>query len=208
VRRHEGDMMGIRGEGRSSLLAAPIALDLACARASAGRLGLAMVCEARDPWLAAGLAQRGARHGCTTIVLWDAGPGIGLALAGPDGDGTWFARGRAGSAVELEAWLAGAGVDGATLAVVERIAGGFAVAALPAFAAHAALRDLAAPGGPVATRWEAAEVARRQAGWYREGIAVARGEYDALADAGRALLLPHADEARVLPAGADPLKVF
>jgi hypothetical protein len=203
--------VGIRGEGRSSLLAAPIALDLACARASAGHAGLAMVSDARDPWLAAGLALRGARHGCTTIVLWDARPGIGLALAGPDGDGAWFARGRAGSALEWEAWLAGASVDGASRAVAgaaERIAGGFAVVALPANAADAGLRDRAGRAGPVANTWRAAEVARRQAAWYRDGIAVARGEYDALADAGRALLLPHADEARVLPAGADPLKVF
>ena len=56
--------------------------------------------------------------------------------------------------------------------------------------------------------WRADEVLRRQAAWLRGGIALWRSEFDALANAGAALLVPESEESRLLREGADPLKVF
>jgi hypothetical protein len=67
-------------------------------------------------------------------------------------------------------------------------------------------RVAAAAGTGIA--WPAGELARQRAAWLHEGIALARAEFDALADAGRALLVPHELESRILPDGVDPLKVF
>jgi hypothetical protein len=51
-------------------------------------------------------------------------------------------------------------------------------------------------------------LARAQHAWQREGIPLAKAQFDALALAGRTLLVPHADEPRILQDGVDPLKTF
>lgn len=104
----------------------------------------------------------------------------GYAMAGPTAQGPWFARGGPGDAPPLAAPESGYVI--------------------------ACLRE--APSPAASRRWSADEVRAQRDASFRDGIAIARAEYDALARAGRALLLPHEQEPRVLPDGMDPLKSF
>jgi hypothetical protein len=60
-------------------------------------------------------------------------------------------------------------------------------------------------GGSV---WTSAEVCHRHEAWLRRGVTLLRSEFAALGEAGAALLVPEAQEPRLLKEGADPLKVF
>ncbi|HYF21342.1 MAG TPA: hypothetical protein VEA40_25995, partial [Ramlibacter sp.] len=55
---------------------------------------------------------------------------------------------------------------------------------------------------------DARDLAAQEAAWHRNGLDLATCEFWALHDAGKALLVPQADEPRFLPAGMDPLKSF
>ncbi len=59
-----------------------------------------------------------------------------------------------------------------------------------------------------ATAHSGEQVAAQQQDWARSGLLLARTDYDALNRAGAALLIPDAQEHRVLAPGVDPLKVF
>jgi hypothetical protein len=138
--------------------------------------------DACDGWLAQERALRAARHGLAGLVAWRGG----CATAGPGDDGPWFARG--------------------TLAEVPPViarGAGYVVACLrPKHDDDAPFRLSAS------TRWSAREVREQRDASYRDGIPLTRTEYDALARAGQALLLPHEHEWRVLAEGMDPLKSF
>jgi hypothetical protein len=82
-----------------------------------------------------------------------------------------------------------------------------AARAAPGVSAQPLLQSLRARGAHVQA-WSPAELARRRAEWQRRGIEIDAAEFAALADAGKALLVPPADEHRFLPPGADPLKTF
>jgi hypothetical protein len=56
--------------------------------------------------------------------------------------------------------------------------------------------------------WNGDQVRSQHEAWLRRGITLSRYEFDALNAAGAALLVPQAQEPRVLNEGADPLKVF
>jgi hypothetical protein len=56
--------------------------------------------------------------------------------------------------------------------------------------------------------WSDADVRRRHDRWQRQGITLARSEFDALQVAGAKVLVPQPHEHRVLGEGVDPLKVF
>jgi hypothetical protein len=56
--------------------------------------------------------------------------------------------------------------------------------------------------------WNGDQVRSRREQWLRGGITLSRYEFDALNAAGAALLVPQAQEPRLLNEGADPLKVF
>jgi hypothetical protein len=165
-------------DARSALVTAPSAFDRACA-------GLASidVPGACDGWLAQELALRAARRGLAGLVAWRGG----CATAGPGGDGPWFARG--------------------TLAVAAPVIPpevGYVVACFrPQQDGDEAPFRLS-----TSTRWSGGEMREQRDASYRDGIPLTREEYDALTHAGRALLLPHEHEWRVLAKGMDPLKSF
>ncbi len=214
VVRSTSSHLALEGDGRSALLLAPIALDLACAHALRGGEGLVAARDMRDPWLIAGLPLRAARHDCVGIALWQSASltrGVAFAMAGRDVKGTWFARGEAASLAALRERLQASAPLDACAKTLERAAvdGGFVALALrsPVEAASAFLDALIATGlARIARSGE--EMACRERAAYREGIAVTRATFDDLAAAGRALLLPQEQEPRVLPVGADPLKTF
>ncbi len=56
--------------------------------------------------------------------------------------------------------------------------------------------------------WSGTELARQRSAWLQRGVPLSRQQFDALNKAGEALLVPVAEEHRVLKDGADPLKVF
>jgi len=170
---------------RSSLLTAPSAFDLACVRASA------LVQNVRDPWLARELAVRAARIGFVGVLSWSEGTRRGFAVAGPGIRGPWYA--------------CGSGAIPAFLGDAEAVEAGFRISCTHSDLTEAAALDALAA---CETRWSSDELAARHAAWFEQGIAIARTEFDALAVAGRTVLVPHEQESRVLADGMDPLKSF
>jgi hypothetical protein len=188
------------GNQSSSLLAAPAALDLACAHALASGIGTTMVTAVRDPWLAQELTLRAARRGLVGVLCWHDEAGGGYAVAGPGSRGSWFACGRGPVPADFLAEIDA--LHAKPLPVRSfRIA---CVRPTEACTEGAALAALAS----AETRWGSAEVDAQRAAWLQRGIAIARVEFDALAVAGRALLVPETDEPRVLADGMDPWKSF
>jgi hypothetical protein len=233
--------------GGSALLAAPPAIDLACARAHAASngIGAAWVLAARDGWLAKAAVLRCAQERCIGLLTWhDAaapeGLRCGFALAGPGANGAWYASGSAPGMGSLHAQLldvqgtdaqgdrAAALLSALALSTAEDFARSIAaaVAAPPAApspadagfllvciragddARAALVFDALARAGVADQVWAEGEACRREQAWLREGIDIARAEFDALAAAGATLLVPQAQEHRVLHEGFDPLKKF
>ena len=61
---------------------------------------------------------------------------------------------------------------------------------------------------PDATIWPGGDFRQRCEAWLRRGIELPVSQFDALAAAGGALLVPQASEHLILNEGADPLKTF
>jgi len=181
--RHCRERLDSRG---SSLLAAPSAFDTACVR------GSALVDNVRDAWLARELAVRAARIGFVGLLTWSDGSRCGFAVAGPGTLGPWYACGEGALPPAFQA-------DAGT------VEAGFRLTCLRSDLSEVNALDMLAACG---TRWSSDELAARQAAWFEQGIAIARAEFDALAVAGRTLLVPQDQESRVLAEGMDPLKSF
>jgi len=150
--------------------------------------------RARDGWLAEELALRATDHGLIGFVLWRAEDGVrcGFAASGPGTHGPWFASGRT---------LRGDAFGGED---------GFLVAcALPgATRSTCHLLDALASSARASELWDENAVRSHRQTWTREGLAIMQADFDALALAGRTLLVPQDEEARVLDPGVDPLQTF
>lgn len=192
----------------ASLLAAPGALDRAVARAltSAEGFGIQQEHHAQAPEFLGELVLRCAGRGLAALLMWR----TGFALSAPDPAGPWYAHGS-GQVLDkagIEALLpaAGAHVD----ALVRRDRGFVLVCARPEtievelFNPEIA-RKIAGNG----IAWDGTELRNRRVAWEREGLAVDRGELDALYRAAAALLVPASEAQRLRPhEDPDPLKVF
>src|SRR6185503_2530404 len=168
-------------ERSAALLAAPAALDLACARAltSPEGVGVERVVDIKGPYLLGEIALRAAERGLFALVVW---PG-GLSVAGPGPDGPWYAAGPASDSA----------------------AGSFTIECMRT--ARAA--NLADKASRLALSWDGAELARRRAAWPREGLVLTREQYGALSRAAAALWVPEQEEQRLRPnESTDALKVF
>ena len=196
--------------GASALLAAPVAFDLAYAMAQTAprKVGAAIVDAAVDGWLVDELVLRGARRGAIVVALWQSG----FAMAGPGASGILYASASSAARSSLHAALVAAGVEVAPAAECLDAFGshaGFAIVCIrPRPTATDALFEGLVRRGVQGAFWEAGELRRRQEGWLCRGIALLRSDFDALARAGAALLVPESEEPRVLRDGADPLRVF
>ncbi len=214
----------LKAQGASALLAAPAALDLACmlARAQPQAMGVALADTVAHAGLVRELALHCAQRGLIGVFLWRddvTTQGVGMAIAGPGAAGPWQV-GVAPSAAPL----------GALSEVLRVVHNGIADATALA-AILAALPPQASPGfallclapknagfsselvAALRARWpESArsgeQVAAQRQDWLRSGLWLARTDYDALNRAGAALLIPDAQEHRVLAPCVDPLKVF
>ncbi|HVF65420.1 MAG TPA: hypothetical protein VNE58_15645 [Casimicrobiaceae bacterium] len=186
------------GDGRSPLVDAPSSFDVACAHALQEGLGISVVTDVDDSWLTRELVLRASRRGLVGIVL----SSHGFAASGNNDRGPWYA---AGNATALPAFIR---------VVAPYVKGPMAIPAPDAYeviCTRSMPRDvfaalMANDIGDV--RWDAERLDRLRARWFREGIPIRPAELHALADAGRALLVPQDQESLVLLAGADPLKVF
>jgi len=191
----------------SALLAAPAALDLACARALASPegIGFDVVTKVQGPFWLGEAALRAAQRGLFGLVLWKEGTGnVGYAFAGPTTEGPWFAY--------------GANPDSATLLAAAHLLGpeaGRVVAGL----AHGSfavvcMRSIApviceSVRGKMDLSWNSAELAGHRVAWQREGLSLARAQFDALSRAAAALWVPEREEQRLRPnESTDALKVF
>jgi len=180
--------------GRSTLACAPSALDFAAAAATNLGFGITFAARARDGWLAEELALRATEHGLIGFVLWRAEDGerCGFAASGPGALGPWFASGRT---LRDDAF---GGEDGFLVAC-----------ALPdATLSTRSLLDALASSARACVLWDERAVKQHRQTWAREGLAITHADFDALALAGRTLLVPQEEEARVLDPGVDPLKTF
>jgi hypothetical protein len=187
-----------------------------------------IVADARDASLLAALPLRAAQRGGLGLIAWHDASGWGFALGAPDARGAWYLRGSLAGAPRMFAPAERAGdPDGDTGDAIERIttalapadtvgrlSHGYAFAcfdmpARPAAAVLDALRASASPfvaGEVLALR--SGDLAARYDAWRRGGIALTRAQFEALARAGEAVLVPVDDEHRILAEGVDPLKVF
>lgn len=158
----------------------------------------------------------------------------GYAVAGPDGSAAWFACGRLDSGSAFFGKL----MDGWAPEDFDDLAGGSAREQAAALAAGTiwtseppetgperapgyvllyvmprdesvsrALADAVRAREP-AVFWRGADLIEQRQGWLRRGLTLTREQFDALNRAGNSLLVPQADEHRLLPEGADPLKTF
>jgi len=222
----------IEAEGAAALACAPQAHDLALAQALACGVGLAAVRGSPGAELLKELVLRAARHGLVGLLSWH-GAGTscaagGDALACPDASCARFAWRPRRAASRLYRQLLG-GADAVAFLTdmadrgrqAEAIAAALAPASDPLVSGPgfvlAYLRpadagipglvfDAAAGGWAVDRRGE--ELQRLRGQWPRRGVALTRREFDALARAGGALLVPKEEEHRLLPEGADPLRTF
>ena len=220
--------------GGSALIAAPAALDVACvqAHASDDGIGATLVVNAIGASLLGELAMRCAERGAVGVMMWhedtpDASSGF--AAAGPGNDGPWYVEASLPAAVALHAALrADAGAVRAmlekarsaaglreTLATVDSgasVGNSFLIVCIKPHAANASTSIFEALAGSRTAAsdhlWSSADLRRQRDAWLRRGVVLSKSEFDGLTQAGTALLVPAAEEHRVLWAGMDPLKVF
>jgi hypothetical protein len=201
----DGRVIEVDARGSSALNWAALAADVAIERvfASNGSHARVRVTNARDPRIVRTLVQRCAGRGLAAALLWRSDGETGLAAAGPQGEGSWLALASL-SASDVER-LAPDVAD-----LVLSMAQGFVMlCARPERSqAREQLRQLTGSGLCEVPFMQPAEVARMHFRWHREGVVIARAEFDALQAAGAALLVPQSHEALVLHEGADPLKTF
>jgi hypothetical protein len=207
-----GGLLAGLASGTVALLAAPAALDLACARALASPqgVGVDVVAKAQAPFFLGEGALRAAERGLLGLVVWrnaasETGAArFGYALAGPSDAGPWYAVSeRADSATVLAATEA-----------LGPEAGRVVASLMPASFAIVCIR---LPSGvncesvtcKMDISWNSAELARRRASWPREGLSITRVQFDALSRAAAALWVPEREEQRLRPnESTDALKVF
>ena len=225
VASRDASFVVLDAHGGSALGAAAAALDYAqlCG-------GTVLVTNARDASLLAALPLRAAERGPLGVLAWHDGSGWGFAVAGPDESGTWSLRGTLAGAPRILALPPDDGHPAVGVAEdpIDRVAAALAphtssatssdVFAFACFdppegrSAGSAVVGLAARlatshvGEVNALRGD--EVAARYDAWRRRGVSLTRAQFDALAKAGEAVLVPVDDEHRILAEGMDPLKVF
>jgi hypothetical protein len=168
-------------------------------------MGIGIVADAGAPYLLGEAALRAAERGLLGLVVWKEGTGeTGCALAGPAAQGPWYAfGGRTDSATALaaaEAFSPGAGRAVASLAPAS-----FAIVC----ERRASRVDCESVAGKMDLSWNSTELARRRAAWQREGLSIARVQFEALSRAAAALWVPEGEEQRLRPdESTDALKVF
>jgi hypothetical protein len=191
--------------------------------------GTVIVADARDASLLAALPLRAAQRGRLGLIAWHDASGWGFALGAPDARGTWYLRGALAGTPRLFVPLErAADPDGEARDAIERITTALAPVDRPGRLSHGyAFACFDVPAPPVAAavldalRASASsfvvgevlalggdELAARYDAWRRGGVALTRGQFEALAKAGEAVLVPVDDEHRILAEGMDPLKVF
>lgn len=162
------------------------------------------------------------------------GAQAGLSVAGPSDEGPWYVEAALPAPAALHAALcASSDPDGVRAAldplqsagrIAEAVApnvqathvgDSFLVLCIKPAAASEAARwfdvlTASASAGSNALRraWRGAELASQRNAWLQCGVSLSQRQFDALNKAGDALLVPVAEEHRVLKDGADPLKVF
>ncbi len=219
---------------KSALLLAPSAFDMAFAGAqsNAGRIGASLVTGAASPWLAAQLALRCARRGCIGWLAW-CEPGetangesgaSGLVIAGPEGEGAWFAMRKEGAMASL---LSKALQSRGQAEVLDQTLSAFdpqgACETQPGQVQDSAFllvciqpqahqsqtlwRSLAARP-EFALRCDAHQFKDRWNLWQQKGITMVRAEFEQLEILGRGILLPQAQEHLVIDPGYNPLTMF
>jgi hypothetical protein len=197
-----GELLATPIEPSAALLAAPAALDLACARAltSPEGVGVEGVVDVKGPYLLGETAMRAAERGLFALVIW---PG-GLSVAGPGPGGPWYASTPASDPATVHPIAAAMGPE-AGQAVAGLAPGSFTVVCMR----HARAANLEDRASKLALSWSGAELARRRAAWPREGLVLTREQYDALSRAAAALWVPEQEEQRLRPnESTDALKVF
>jgi hypothetical protein len=199
-------------QGTAALLAAPAALDLACARAqiSPEGVGAEVVVKAQAPFLLGEAALRAAERGLLGLVVWRDDPletgraRIGFSLAGPGAAGPWYAFAPTSDPAAVHA-VAEALSPAASQAAERLEPGSFAVVCMrppPGV-------NCEGIAGKMDLSWNGAELARRRAAWPREGLTITREQYDSLNRAAAALWVPEQEEQRLRPnESTDALKVF
>lgn len=184
----DGDLWRLDANGASALVAAPAALDLACAVSPSAVLventsGAAMLAQ---------LAFRCAERGHFGLALWRGG----FAAAGPGRENPWLVAGTDHPGKGRIAALGALAVD---LSARVAATGGFGLLCLNA--------DVGA--ATAAPAWGGSEMRNRMLAWQREGLTITPAQYAALNAAAAALLVPVADVPRLRPGeDPDPLKVF
>ncbi|HTP97619.1 MAG TPA: hypothetical protein VMK05_17335 [Burkholderiales bacterium] len=205
LRRAAGGCV-LDAHGASALLAAPAALDLACALG-----GVVVVVGARHAAMLGQLALRCAERGLLGCAAWRPAAGaLALALAGAGEAGPWFAFAPALDAARAPDAAAAVLGDGSVVDGLAALGGQFGVACAQGDGtrAFARLGTLAGAGGWTQV-WSAAELAQRRTGWQRNGLPIAAAELAALERAAAALLVPAEEAPRLRPGeDSDPLKVF
>ena len=222
--------------GGSAPIAAPAALDLAfvAAHSSTHGIGTTLVVNADGASLLGELALRCAERGFVGVVTWheDApDASAGYAAAGPGDSGPWYVEASLPGAAAVHAALCTESDAGAIRAVpgselsgeglcaalsaadsVSGVGNSFVIVCIRPRAATTSTSffdALAASGIAASDRvWNSADLRDQRDAWLRRGVVLSTAEFDALSQAGTALLVPDAEEHRVLKAGTDPLKVF
>lgn len=190
--------------GCSALRAATDAMDRALIRS-----GVVQVRNCLDAWLLAALPLRVAEQRHFGLLVWrdsaqDTPDQDRFALAGPGVDGPWYARGRLSDAPMLVAMLDGSLASAADFALICTEPG----SALSRVATDGLAGLLHASRAPTLDAMNSRQLAARYDAWRRRGVSLTRAQFDALAKAGEAVLVPVDDEHRILAEGMDPLKVF
>ena len=202
-----GELLPGLASGTGALLAAPAALDLACARALASPQGFGfdVVVKAQGLFILGEAALRAAERGLLGLVIWKEATGeTGYALAGPSEVGPWYAFSER---TEAAAVLAAA-------KALSPEAGRVVASLAPASFAIVCIRpqsdvNCESVAGKMDISWNSAELARRRASWPREGLSITRVQFDALSQAAAALWVPEREEHRLRPnESTDALKVF
>jgi hypothetical protein len=217
---------------------AALDLALAQADASSDGVGATLVRNARDPSLVGEVSLRCADRGFVGVLTWhanvaDESAKAGFTAAGPSDAGPWYVDARLPAPATLHAAFcaeAGPGIrarlnpsrlasdlvdalsptDGASgpgnsflVLCIKQATASEAAKVFDALTASCSARTAA-----FCQAWSGTELACKRSAWLKRGVPLSRQQFDALNKAGEALLVPVAEEFRVLKDGADPLKVF
>lgn len=203
--------------GRSALVFASTALDMACARALTKGSGLSLVLHADGPEDVCEIARRCAERGLLGLLLWQ-GEQPGLVMAGPGQPEPWMIRAEHRTPSLLFQKLAmSAGLAEASAPVDALLAAppGFMLLGLdPANgevpADVGAWQQIMRDSGVVSMRsWYPDQMEQERKSWHRHGLRMSTADFEALTKAAARLFVPKEQEHRLRPdEGTDPLKVF